>query len=1410
MSHQLETIIGYKFKNPKLLETALTHTSYANESRTPVQHNERLEFLGDSVLQIVSADYLFHAYADRPEGDLTRIRSSLVSEGALFQFAQEINLGEYLRLGRGEERCGGRTRPSVVSDAFEAVIAALYLDGGMEVAKSFILPFITEGKHAEADYKTRLQEIVQQNPEERLSYVVEQESGPDHDKHFVVAVRFNSDKVARGEGRSKKMAEQHAAREALKLLGVIKEKQMVFKELEIQGFKSFPDKVKITFDEGVTGVVGPNGSGKSNLSDAVRWVLGETSARQLRAAGKMEDVIFGGTRRRGAMGFAQVRLTLDNSSHALDVEADEVTIGRRYYRSGESEYSINGQICRLKDVYELLLDTGIGRDGYSVIGQGRIAEIVAAKSSERREIFEEACGIAKYRYRKNEAERRLAAAAENLERLRDILGELEARVGPLEKESEKARKFLELSARRKTLEVTLWTDGVHRAKEAVRRQVRDYETAQADYERFDRQTKAAESEAEEIRMQAQQLTIAVERLNGDIRSITEQISGSESRIAVLKNDIARNEESAADLRAEIAAGQQDSTEAAAALERHRAVAKSMELAGRKLAAELDALNDELVRLTRENDQSGARRDTLRGEVAALTARHTEAQVAQAAAEAAAETALSRLPALEEAAEVLAVQRDDAKQDLEDTVRYLTTLAENEQQLKNIRAGLELKLKSRRAALEEADRAEQQLNRELDAARQRLSVLRELEKNMEGYQNSVKTVMRAASARRLRGIIGPVSSILRVEPGREVAIETALGGALQNIVVENEAAAKAGIALLRSENAGRATFLPLDTVQPGVFRGKLSGSARLASSLVQADARYSDIVSNLLGRIIVVDDINEASRVARDNGFRSKVVTLDGQVVNAGGSFTGGSVQRSAGLFTRKQELEELRVKAAKLQKECLAAQEKTDQCKQQADALNAELTAASSEQITAANDRVRAEAERKRLEAAMEQAETALAARQKEIDTLNAQLADSREKAAQAEAQEAALAGEIEAKSGELNRIAEGDDAFLTRQRALAEQVSAKRLEQVSRQKDAELAQAQIEALEQRTRDAESRRASLEESLAALAARSDACRAEIEAIRKAKTDSRAEIEAKEAEIRKATEQRLSRQQAETEALARARTAADSREEMGREMARLAERKAAAESEYDATAAKLWDEYQLTVSQAEELCVEFDSLPALRAQVADLRNQIRALGNVNVSAIEEYQEVRERYDALSAQVADVEGSRNELTRMIASLSGQMKEIFTDSFRAINENFGRIFAELFGGGEASLVLEDESDVLSCGIGIQVAPPGKVIKNLEALSGGEQALVAISIYFAILAVNPAPFCILDEIEAALDDANVSRFAQYLRRVSDKTQFIVITHRRGTMEAANVLYGVTMQEDGVSKLLKLDLEQVDATLVS
>ena len=1185
---------------------------------------------------------------------------------------------------------------------------------------------------------------------------------------------------------------------------------MVFKELEIQGFKSFPDKVKINFDTGVTGVVGPNGSGKSNLSDAVRWVLGETSSRQLRAAGKMEDVIFGGTRKRSPMGFAQVRLTLDNAAHTLDVDADEVTIGRKYNRSGDSEYTINGQVCRLRDVYELLLDTGIGRDGYSGIGQGRIAEIVAAKSSERREIFEEACGIAKYRYRKTEAERRLAAAGENLERLRDILGELESRVGPLEKESAKAEKFLQLSEEKKTLEVTLWTDGVHRARETVRQQVRDYETAQTDYERFDRETKAAEQEAEEIRMQAQQLTIAVERLNGDIRSITEQISGSESRIAVLENDIARNEESAADLRAEIAAGQQDSTEAAAALERHRAVAKSMELAGRKLAAELDALNDELGRLTRENDQSGARRDTLRGEVAALTARHTAAQVAQAAAEAAAETALSRLPAMEEAAEELAVQRGDAKQDLEDTVRYLTTLAENEQQLKNIRAGLEHKLKSRRAALEEADRAEQQLNRELDAARQRLSVLRELEKNMEGYQNSVKTVMRAASARRLRGIIGPVSSILRVEPGREVAIETALGGALQNIVVENEAAAKAGIALLRSENAGRATFLPLDTVQPGVFRGKLSGSARLASSLVQADARYSDIVSNLLGRIIVVEDLTEASAVARNLGYRNRIVTLDGQVINAGGSFTGGSTARSVGVFSRKQELDELRSKLTKLEQKRTEAEKELAARKAEVDNLSAQLAGAEGEGMNAATEHVRANLELERLtKAAAQYDETA---RSIEAEIAAQQAAVTRNETARTEAEKARTDAEAELAqyTAELAALGESTGSLTAEREKITGELSEKQLQRLADEKDVGLHEAALEGLRSRTGEADARARELQTAIEAAKAKIEANALKIAEMERVRGDNQQKIAAAEETIRSANAARLEKEAAISKLGQDNRALTDERERMSGEMARLAERRTAAEIELNDTNSKLWEEYQLTESEARSQCVPFESLTELRRSVTEVRGKIRALGNVNVGAIDEYKEVKERYDFMKAQVTDVEKAKAELTKMIAELCSEMQELFTASFKQINANFQQIFKELFGGGHARLYLSDEANVLESGIEIEVSPPGKVIKNLSALSGGEQALVAISIYFAILRVNPAPFCFLDEIEAALDDVNVARYAQYLRRMTDRTQFIVITHRRGTMEAADVLYGVTMQEDGVSKILRLDLDNVSADLIT
>ena len=1185
---------------------------------------------------------------------------------------------------------------------------------------------------------------------------------------------------------------------------------MVLKELEIQGFKSFPDKVRITFGRGVTGVVGPNGSGKSNLSDAIRWVLGETSSRQLRSAGKMEDVIFGGTRRRGAMGYASVRLTLDNTDHTLDLDAPEVTIGRRYYRSGDSEYTINGQACRLKDVYELLLDTGIGRDGYSIIGQGRIAEIVAAKGSERREIFEEACGIAKYRYRRTEAEHSLAAAQANLERLRDILGELESRVGPLAREAEKAKAYLELAGRRKGLEVTLWVESIRAARAAMQQLQRDYETAQAAFERWDSQDKASQQEAEEIRMQAQRLTVEIERLNGDIRSITEQISGSDSRIAVLENDRVHARQSAESLRAELAAGQTGREAAAAGLERQKAEARELDRRAEALAAEAGGLEQQLAGLQSRTDAASARQAALRARLTDVTGRETAARVEEAAARAAAESARGRLPEAQAAARAEQDRLAGLQENLADTGKYLDMLAGSEKQLANVRAGLALKLNSRKKALAAASEAEQELARARDAAAQRLNVLQELEKNMEGYQHSVRAVMQAAAGGRLQGVVGPVSSILTVEAGCELAVETALGAALQNIVVENEAAAKAGIALLRRENAGRATFLPLDTVQPGLFRGELPLQARLASSLVRAEERYQNIVSYLLGRIVVVEDIHAAARVARELHYRNRVVTMDGQVVNAGGSFTGGSVQRSAGLFTRRQEIRELQDKIAGLARDCTAARLRTAQCKSQADAVAAELTAAEGEERTAAGDRVRAEAEGKRLEQAVRQAEEAARQRSAEADALASEAGRQAEAAEKAAEARAALEAEAGALTAELARLTEGGDSFAARQAELADALAQKRMDQLACQKDAELCRSRIADWEQRLADAGAHQDSLAAAIRDLEARDGEILRAIQEVKDQTRRSRDAVREKEAAIQAAAGRRMERQAAETKAQAAARAAAENREDASREMARLSERKSAAEGEYDQLAAKLWDEYQLTPTEAAKFCVEYASLAALRAQVAEVRGKMRALGSVNVGAVEEYQEVRGRYESLKAQVEDVEESRDRLVRMIGELNGQMRDIFRRNFAAINGHFGRVFAELFGGGEASLALEDENDVLNSGIEIRVSPPGKVIKNLEALSGGERALVAISIYFAILAVNPSPFCILDEIEAALDDANVVRFAQYLRRISGKTQFIVITHRRGTMEAADILYGVTMQEDGISKLLRLDLEQVDATLVS
>ena len=1185
---------------------------------------------------------------------------------------------------------------------------------------------------------------------------------------------------------------------------------MRLKELEIQGFKSFPDKTKITIGEGITGVVGPNGSGKSNISDSIRWVLGETSSKQLRGSGKMEDVIFGGTQSRGAMGFASVALTIDNSDHGLDMDADEVTIGRRYYRSGESEYSINGQNVRLKDVYELLLDTGIGRDGYAIVGQGRIAEIVGAKSAERREIFEEASGIAKYRYRKNEAERRLEAAEGNLERLRDILGELEKRVGPLKRDSEKAQQFLELSERRKSLEVTLWVDAIRRANDTVRDQQRKFEAAQADYERLSRQLDEFDEKSAALREEAQQLVLQVEQANADIRAVTEANAGSESEIAVLKNESEhsrfRIDEATGELERAGQGRQSIETEAAghkAAIEKLHGEVAALDARVAELRAELRALEEKAA-------ASGQRRDVIDAAIARLQDTATAAKVRAASAQSAKEAAAQRLDEAKQQAVELENSAAAAEEEKRRAERRLKDAEEAVTRNDNIKAGLKLKLESRRRQQAEAADALQKADKERSNTSQRIHILEDLERNMDGYQQSVKAVMRAAAGRRLRGIIGPVAGILTVEKGYETAIETALGFALQNIVVEDQGCARAAIGFLKDERAGRATFLPLDTVQGSRFTGRLTGTAEVAADLVKCDPRYQHIIDNLLGRIIVVEDLSEASTVAKNLGYRNRIVTLDGQVINAGGSFTGGSTARSVGVFSRKQELDELRTRLVKLEKKRADAEKELEARKAEVDNLTAQLSGAEAEGMNASSERLRASLELDRLTAAVAQHEENTRSLAAEIEAQQAAVTQNETACAEAKAAQGKAEAELNTYNAELAELGERTGSLTAERECITNELSENQMQRLANEKDVSLHEAALEGLQSRTGEAEARARELNAAIEAAKAKIEANALKIAEIERTRGENKEKIAAAEETIRTANAARMEKEAAVARLGQENRALTDERERMSGEMARLAERRTAAENELNDTNTKLWEEYQLTAGEAKELCVEFESLTELRRSVAEVRGKIRGLGNVNVGAIEEYKEVKERYDFLKAQVTDVEKAKSELTRMIAELCSEMEELFTTSFKQINTHFQQIFKELFGGGHARLYLSDESNVLESGIEIEVSPPGKVIKNLSALSGGEQALVAISIYFAILNVNPAPFCFLDEIEAALDDVNVARYAQYLRRMTDHTQFIVITHRRGTMEAADVLYGVTMQEDGVSKILRLDLDKVSADLIT
>ena len=1183
---------------------------------------------------------------------------------------------------------------------------------------------------------------------------------------------------------------------------------MKLKAVEMQGFKSFPDRTKLTFDDGITVIVGPNGSGKSNISDAIKWVFGEQSVKSLRGA-KMEDVIFGGSVSRKPTGFAWVSLFIDNTDRSIEIDSDEVVITRRLYRSGESEYRINNNPVRLRDINETFMDTGLGRDGYSVIEQGKIAEIVSAKSTQRREIFEEAAGISKFRYRKTEAERKLQQAEDNLVRLRDIMGELEDRVGPLKAQSEKAKQYLVLAEEKRSLEISLWLEQLAK----LGRQLAELEDktllAANDKTTAQKRLDEIEREIEEIQKKTQDANLYIEHKRGRIKEYEDAISQAKVDTAVMQNNIEHNDAAIAQLKKELGDSELSASEAEEKLTMLRSgyetCKKEAEELRRTLEASQKALEEkrqEEHRLTAEQGALMLQKEELQGQI------HKAELSAETAGTLADETVI-RLEALRGQAKDKDEHLSRLREELTGHRTFADELRERLQSLQNSKNGYLYKLKSRSDKQAELESRQRNCEKLAGEKLQRAQVLSDLEKNYESFNNSVKFVMKQAGAGALWGIIGPVSSLIKTENRYATAVEIALGAAIQNIVVQDEGAAKRAIMHLKEKGAGRATFLPLTNIRSNPIKendmAARGGYVGLASELVQCDDRYREVVASLLGRTVVTEDIDAATAIAKAYGYRYRAVTLDGQVVNAGGSLTGGSVNKNASILSRRGEIDALTAEAKKYSGQAEELEAQLTELRRETNTIQATVDGIEAEEKTAREDLISAETLVKRLAANVEEAERLNEQALREYDELTARVEQLR--------RQKISGGELVVKlTEEVDRLtklaAEGiaaHEALAAELSTAAEAVTALQMEDITRQKDCEAARLAIEQMENQQRGGEAALAELRQRQEHLIAENAAIMAEIEEINAGAQSGSSEIETLRRDIKEADEQR-DRLEARRNILNRESSDVISkREAAANELIRLQEKSADMQDQQNNISTKMWEEYELTRSEAAEKAIVLEDIPAAQKRLSELRGRIRGLGAVNVAAIEEYEEVSGRYRFMKEQIDDAENAKKELTKLITELSAQMSAIFTERFAGINRHFGEIFRELFGGGHAELRLTDATDPLETGIEIIVQPPGKIIKNLSALSGGEQAFVAICIYFAILRVNPAPFVLIDEIEAALDDVNVGKFAAYLHRMTDHTQFISITHRRGTMEQGDVLYGVTMEEEGISKLLRLDVTEME-----
>lgn len=1187
---------------------------------------------------------------------------------------------------------------------------------------------------------------------------------------------------------------------------------MLLVSIQLQGFKSFPDKTTLKFGKGITGIVGPNGSGKSNITDAVRWVLGEQSTKNLRGQ-SMEHVIFGGNATRRPHGFCEVTLNIDNTDRSLNFEDDFVSVTRRFYRSHESEYLINNVSVRLKDINELFMDTGLGRDGYSMVGQGKIDSIISTKSNERRDIFEEASGISKYRYRKTETERKLAAADENLIRLKDIIKELEERVGPLKEQSEKAEKFLDLVDKKKELEIGLWLYSLANFKQALRVQEEKISTCQAQYKDIEDSLEEFDDITEKNSTLFSQITIKIDEKHQAISRYNEQIAVLGGNISVIENDMLHNNSTIQRLEAEIENLKGSENDALAEVLRNRSLADEKHAKIEEIKTQIINFENSLTNLLSESESFSRQIEELSQQINTISAKTADLRVTKLSGENTVAEIDSRIAVIEASIEEKQCEKLSLEGELGETNQMLSKIEENIKDCENSLKGYELRFNSRKEKVEQLKKELDEAHLDIEAKKRRIQILEELEKNMEGFAYSVKSVMQDSETGILRGVHGTVASLINVDKEYSVAIETALGQSLQNIVVDSDADAKRAINSLKQANAGRATFLPISSINVRPFTESgyedMFGFVGIASDLVKTDSKYSEIIKYLLGAVVVTEDIDTAVSIAKKFNYHFKIVSLDGQVINAGGSLTGGSLVKNAGILSRKEDIKKINNDIEKLIKKQDELSKNYTKASDDLATIEADIVSAKDAITTSNEDKIRTLSETKRIEEICNSVVASINQYNSDIEASKIkknELLSSSQKAAE----ELLVFEEQKQKiQSQIDEITGGRDSISTNREEITQKITELKLAEIETAKDYENLLSTALSIETAINNRDERINQVNAEIEAVKGVNFAKNSDIESINKTIDELKTQITQNESEILSLTSQRSNIEQQGTQLRINEREKTLEREKISGELVRLTERRENMTAEYDNIIKQMYDEYNLTRSEAEQMGLTVEKPSDAKRELGSIKSSIRGLGNVNVSAIEEYKDVSERYNFMSEQIADIENSRAQLTKLINQLTSQMQEMFITGFERINQAFSKTFTELFGGGTATLFLTEPDNILESGIDINAKLPGKNVPSLDGLSGGEKALVALSIYFAIMAVNPPPFCFLDEVDTALDDVNVERFAQYMKRPDFSTQFICVTHRRGTMEASDMLYGVTMQEKGVTKLLELNINEIEKTLL-